>query len=109
MTFTYPYNWEGNPDVKQILVFSCVEDEIQACRSLEKFGLGFKDVSPMTFLDESNLGAIYKLQAVPYEKRLYKGVIRSGKSGAIISELLDISFEDPEKVLTMLKSLLEDQ
>lgn len=73
MIFSTIHDWQGNPAVKQILVFSCQEMkdtfEKKYATRLEKDG---------EFASDSDIGAIYKLRAVMDSKSNWVPVIRCG-------------------------------
>ena len=74
------HNWQGNPAVKQILVFPTdflkSEFEKTFAERVEKDGVDKAS--------DSNAGAIYKIRAVKNGDGSWTGVVRCGSSGEIL-------------------------
>lgn len=80
---TGAYSWEGEPNVKQVLIFSCPSDEKLA--DSFKSNKGYKNYKEIDNRDvENNLGAIFKIRAVKNGDNLWEPVIRSGTSGVLL-------------------------
>lgn len=80
---TEPYSWEAEPNVKQVLIFSCPSDEILA--ESFKSNKGYKNYEEIDDRNvENNLGAIFKIRAVRNSDDLWEPVIRSGSSGILL-------------------------
>lgn len=85
--FTYSeiHDWQGEPAVKQILVFpsQLLKDEFdkEFALRVEKDGEKASD---------SNAGAIYKIRAVLNGKGLWDGAVRCGSSGELLFEQCDL-------------------
>jgi len=79
--FSEIHNWQGNPSVKQILVFPSellkFEFEKTFAERVEKDGIKASD---------SNSGAVYKIRAVENLLSFWGGEIRCGSSGDLLLE-----------------------
>jgi hypothetical protein len=101
LVYSEVHNWEEDPNVKQILVFSChkakefFENEYQKrLNKANKFNLSL----------DTNCGAIFKLRAVKNSIGSYNSVIRCGITGHMI---FDGHYENEDPIMALTEAKRE--
>jgi hypothetical protein len=97
------HNWEDDPNVKQVLVFSCQKAKQFFDNEYQK---RFNEANKFNLSLDTNCGAIFKLRAVRNSKGLYNCMIRCGITGHLIYQD-HFDYDDFEDVIQMAKNELK--
>lgn len=81
MIFSKIHDWQGNPSVKQICVFSCEDAKEKFDTILSKRVY----VSGISEANDNGIGAVYKIKAVRHIDNNWSWVIRCGYTSCIIA------------------------
>jgi hypothetical protein len=87
LVFTQAHDWEGDPAVKQVLVFP--NQEVADLFDKAYHGPN-RPRTASNFPDENGIGAIFKLRAVKNGRGSWDAVVRCGFTGAMLAECGDV-------------------
>jgi hypothetical protein len=97
------HDWEDDPAIKQILVFSCHKAKEFFNNEYQK---RLNKANKFNIHQDTNCGAIFKLRAVKNSKGSYNCVIRCGITGHLIHQG-HFDYDDFEDALQMTKNELK--
>jgi hypothetical protein len=103
LVFSSVHDWENDPAVKQVLVFSCN-------KAVDHFNEKYKKreietIPALRLSIDSDCGAIFKLRAVKLSDDKYMPLLRCGVTGYLLSQN-HTEFDDFEEAIEAAKELL---